>query len=153
MKKVILIVVGKSKEESFLKEEKEYLKRLRNIQLDIIELKAQPTKDKNDDQVIEKITSLSNKTKPPTILLDEKGAQYNSINFSNWLYSKLESNLSAPLVFVIGGAEGHGDTIKQFANESITLSKMTLPHRLARLIFIEQIYRAETIQLQHPYHK
>ena len=153
MKKVILIVSGKSKEEFYLKEEKNYLKKIKNIDLDIIELKPQISKEKNDQQVIDKINSVSNKVKPTTILLDEKGSLLNSTEFSNWLYSKLESNSSIPLILVVGAAEGHGAAIKKFAHGSISLSKMTLPHRLARLMLIEQIYRAETIHLRHPYHK
>lgn len=144
-------MIGKSKEEAFIKNEQDYLKRLKNIQFELVEIKALSSKEKNDEQAISKINTLLNKSTAKVILLDENGRQYNSNEFSSWIYSNLE--VSNNMIFVIGGSEGHGKKIKEYCDHMISLSKMTLPHRVARLMIIEQIYRAETIQNNHPYHK
>jgi 23S rRNA (pseudouridine1915-N3)-methyltransferase len=54
---------------------------------------------------------------------------------------------------VINGAAGPGSELVKKAHVQISLSELTFPHKLARLILIEQLYRAETIQAKHPYHK
>ena len=71
--------------------------------------------------------------------------------FSNWIFNLFET--TDALIFVIGGAEGHGEEIKNQAHASLRLSDFTLPHRMARTLFVEQIYRAETLHIGHPYHK
>ena len=152
MKKVFLLVVGKNKTDSLVKEEQEYLKRLKSFKLGIIELKLLDTKEKNDLQVIEKIKSLSDKNQATVILLEERGKQYTSPELSKYFYHFMEES-PGPIIFIIGGAEGHGEKIKNFTPHHFSLSKLTLPHRFARLILIEQLYRAETIQQGHPYHK
>jgi len=151
MKTIHLIVVGKNKDEALARWEQDYQKRLKNISLEIHELKHFESKEKNDQQVIQKARSISGKQTPEIILLDERGKTYTSEKFSPWLFELIQ--YSSDLFFVIGGAEGHGEEIKKISNKSIRLSDFTLPHRLARTIFVEQIYRAETLSLGHPYHK
>ena len=151
MKSIHLIVVGKNKDEALAQLEKDYQKRLKNISLQIHELKHFDSKEKNDQQVIQKARALSGKQNPEIILLDERGKTLTSEKFSDWLFDLIQ--FQGDLFFVIGGAEGHGDEIKKISTRSIRLSDFTLPHRLARTIFIEQIYRAETLNLGHPYHK
>ena len=152
MKKVFLIVVGKNKTDALVKEEHQYLKRIKAFKLETIELKHFDSKEKNDDQVIQKINSISGSQTPKVILLEETGELQTSTKFSKEVFGFLESS-SGPVIFVIGGAEGHGDEIKKFTRHHLSLSKMTLPHRFARLVLIEQLYRAETINTGHPYHK
>ena len=152
MKKIFLVVVGKNKTDALVKEELEYLKRIKSFKLLILELRLLASKEKNDLQVLEKIKSLCDKNQPTILLLDERGQQYSSESFSNYFFNLLESS-PGPLIFVIGGADGHGDLIKQSTPHHFSLSKFTLPHRFARLILIEQLYRAETIKRSHPYHK
>jgi len=151
MKTIHLIVVGKNKDEALARWEQDYQKRLKNISLEIHELKHFESKEKNDQQVIQKARSISGKQTPEIILLDERGKTYTSEKFSPWLFELIQ--YSSDLFFVIGGAEGHGEEIKKISNKSIRLSDFTLPHRLDRTIFVEQIYRAETLSLGHPYHK
>ena len=55
--------------------------------------------------------------------------------------------------FLLGGANGHGAALKARADERWSLSKLTLPHELARLVLLEQLYRAETLRAGHPYHR
>ena len=84
------------------------------------------------------------------LLLDERGDQYNSITFSEYLNS-MEGSVSH-LVFAIGGPYGFAPTIYQRANAKLALSRLTFSHQLARLIFMEQLYRAFTILKGEPYH-
>ena len=85
------------------------------------------------------------------VVLDEKGKQYSSMEFSNYLAQKMLGGIKR-LVFVVGGPYGFADSVYQRANEKIALSKMTFSHQMVRLIFVEQIYRAMTILKGEPYH-
>ncbi len=82
-----------------------------------------------------------------TILLDETGTQYTSEKFSELLFTQ-----SKNIVFIIGGAYGVADSVKKRANATLALSELVLPHQIARLVLAEQIYRAYTISINHPYH-
>ncbi len=86
------------------------------------------------------------------ILLHEKGTQpAGSVEFSRHLQDLL-SRQSRDLVFVIGGAHGHSQVFLQTADEKLCLSHLTFPHRLARLVLMEQLYRALSIAAGEPYH-
>ena len=82
------------------------------------------------------------------IILDEYGSQFTSKEFSLRL-----NKIAQPITFIIGGAYGLSEEIKNRANLLLSLSNMTMPHILARIILVEQIYRAYTISENHPYHK
>lgn len=84
-------------------------------------------------------------------LLDERGKEYTSREFSKFLSDKMVT-LPGRLVFVVGGPYGFSDKVYSRANSKISLSKMTFPHELVRLFFVEQIYRAYTIMRGEPYH-
>jgi 23S rRNA (pseudouridine1915-N3)-methyltransferase len=85
------------------------------------------------------------------VLLDEKGKQYTSLQFSLQLNSWLLSGKKS-LVFVIGGAYGFTDAVYQRADYKLSMSGFTFPHQLARLIFAEQLYRGFTILRNEKYH-
>lgn len=85
------------------------------------------------------------------ILMDGNGKQFSSKKYSDFIQSKLNSG-KKNLVFVIGGAFGFSDEIKKKANDLISLSTLTFPHQLAKLIFCEQLYRAFTILKGEKYH-
>jgi len=108
-------------------------------------------KDKEAEDVLQKISSLT-LAKPTIILLTEKGREYDSHEFSKWFFKLLDEK-SAPLFFVIAGAEGPGKLLFDEAFQKLSLSKLTFPHRIARLLLVEQFYRAQTINMGHPYHK
>jgi 23S rRNA (pseudouridine1915-N3)-methyltransferase len=84
------------------------------------------------------------------ILLDERGRQATSEQFSEHLQNLL--NQDRTITFVIGGAYGVNPTLRERANELLSLSNMVLPHQLARLFLTEQLYRAWAISVHHPYH-
>ena len=85
------------------------------------------------------------------VLLDEKGAEMRSVEFSMWLQKRMNSGVRR-LCFVIGGPYGFSKTVYDRADESISLSRMTFAHQIIRAIFAEQLYRAFTIIRNEPYH-
>lgn len=85
------------------------------------------------------------------VLLDEKGKEFRSLEYADWLQKRMASGLKK-LCFVIGGAFGFSDKIYERANDKISLSKMTFSHQIVRAIFAEQLYRAFTIINNEPYH-
>ena len=85
------------------------------------------------------------------VLLDERGREYTSREFSEFIQRKA-IEVSRNLVFVVGGPYGFSPAVYAAAHSKISLSKMTFPHELVRLFFVEQIYRAGTIMRGEPYH-
>ena len=85
------------------------------------------------------------------ILLDEKGKQYSSIRFSEFIQKQLNSGVKH-VVFVVGGPYGFSDLLYERSNALLSLSPMTFSHQMVRLFFTEQLYRAFTILKGEPYH-
>ncbi|MCP4675870.1 MAG: 23S rRNA (pseudouridine(1915)-N(3))-methyltransferase RlmH [Deltaproteobacteria bacterium] len=86
------------------------------------------------------------------VALDERGKEYNSAAFADLVESWMNRGVSR-IVFVIGGADGLPDSIVERANLRVALSRMTFPHRLARLFLVEQLYRALCTIRRIPYQK
>lgn len=85
------------------------------------------------------------------VALDEHGKQLDSVSLSKKLESWMRNGRD--VAFIIGGADGLADDIKNSAGILWSLSSLTLPHALVRVILVEQIYRAWTIMNNHPYHR
>ncbi|MBG1233539.1 23S rRNA (pseudouridine(1915)-N(3))-methyltransferase RlmH [Aestuariivirga litoralis] len=85
------------------------------------------------------------------IALDERGKSHTSEAFAAHLRKVIERGND--VVFLIGGPDGHSPGTREKANELLALGQMTWPHRLARIMLLEQIYRSVTIMLNHPYHR
>lgn len=85
------------------------------------------------------------------ILLDSPGKQFSSKEFARFLGEYRDCN-PLPVIFAIGPADGFSDATRRAAQHTISLGKMTLAHELARVVLLEQIYRAFTILKGHPYH-
>jgi 23S rRNA (pseudouridine1915-N3)-methyltransferase len=85
------------------------------------------------------------------VLLDERGKQYTSREFARVLDDW--HNVGQDIVFIIGGPDGVTSEVCERANLQWSLSKLTLPHGLARILFVEQLYRAWSITAGHPYHR
>lgn len=86
------------------------------------------------------------------VALDERGAGLPSAVFADRLQGWIDEGRAA-VTFAIGGADGHPPSVRDGADLVMSLSPMTLPHLLARAVLLEQIYRAITIRLGHPYHR
>ena len=85
------------------------------------------------------------------ILLDERGTEFSSVEFSKWLEKKMIAGIRQ-LVFVIGGPYGFSKMVYDRSDYKISLSQLTFSHQMVRMIFVEQIYRAMTIIKNEPYH-
>lgn len=86
------------------------------------------------------------------VILDERGRQLGSVGFAKWIENQ-ELNSRRCTAFLIGGADGHPPEVRAAADETWSLSAMTLQHELALVVLMEQIYRACTIMRGGPYHR
>jgi len=154
--KIKLIYVGKTGK-SFLQEgEKEYIKRLkRYISFDKIEVpdvKNTKKRSENEIKTLEAKAILKHlKPNDFVILLDEKGKEMSSVEFSTYLQKQFNLG-NRGLVFVIGGPYGFSESLRQRGDAKMSLSKLTFSHQMIRMFFVEQLYRALTIMKGEPYH-
>ena len=86
------------------------------------------------------------------VVLDERGRQLDSLKFAKWL-ERMTLEQPHGVTFVLGGDVGLAEQIRQRADTLLSLSAMTLPHQIARVVLLEQIYRACTLMRNIPYHK
>lgn len=149
---ITLVTIGKIKDKSYLSLVSDYQKRSKPyLKLKIVELEAlsfsDKTKDKAKEFEAERIINYLNKQKDnaAVYLLAERGEIYDSVAFANWL------NKKSPLIFVLGGSLGFSDTLYN-SYPSLSLSPLTFPHELARVVMMEQLYRAATILQKKNYH-
>ena len=85
------------------------------------------------------------------VTLDERGRQLTTSGLAGWLGARMQQG--EDLAFLIGGADGLAPAVLARSNLSLALSKLTLPHALARVLLCEQLYRAHCILVNHPYHR
>ncbi|MGE5708447.1 MAG: 23S rRNA (pseudouridine(1915)-N(3))-methyltransferase RlmH [Bacteroidota bacterium] len=157
---ISLIVVGKLKERFLRDAEEEYRKRLSSYcRLEIIELADEPTIENasmaQEAQIKGKEGARILKSLPEgayTIALAIEGKPLSSEGFSEKL-GGLALAGDSKLAFVIGGSTGLSQDVLKRADFSLSLSKMTFPHQLTRVLLLEQIYRAFRILRHEPYHK
>ena len=145
--KINILTIGRLKEKYLIDAVSEYRKRLKNFcTLEIIELPEQRTIELEGETLLKRISSESFK-----IILDIHGKEISSEEFAKKI-SDLALNGQSNLTFVIGGAFGISEELRQVADFKLSLSKMTFTHQMTRLILIEQIYRAFKIIHNEPYH-
>ena len=155
-----IISVGKIKEDFFKKAIDEYEKRLKAYcRVNFIELKDESEGknlsdkdidiilDKEGKRILEKI-----KERSFIIVLDIKGKSIDSVEFSKKINDIMLDGISS-IDFIIGGSLGISQEVKDKANYSLSFSKFTFPHKLMKVILMEQIYRAFTIINNKTYHK
>lgn len=85
------------------------------------------------------------------VVLDERGARLTSVQLAERCEAWLDDGRD--VAFIVGGADGIDPQLKDTADEAIRLSDMTLPHALARVLLLEQLYRAWSLRHNHPYHR
>ena len=149
-----IICIGKIKEEFIVKGINEYLKRVKPFaNVKIIELKEHTFNDsvKNLKEESKLILNLIAKD-DYLVTLEIEGKQFDSVEFASFISNHFTYN-SKPINFVIGSSDGISQEVKDRSNYKMSISKMTFPHQLMRLILLEQIYRAMMINNNNKYHK
>ena len=86
-------------------------------------------------------------------VFDERGESVTSAQFADLLATEASHGAGAPVAFVIGGADGHSDAVRKRAKKLIAFGKLTIAHRLVRILVLEQLYRAFKIVRGEPYHR
>ena len=158
--KIKIVTVGKLKEKYLKDGIAEYAKRIsRFATVEMIELADEKTPDRASDSENAKILDVEGNRilskigeREFVVVLAIEGKNLSSEEFSKQL-EQASINGSSTLTFVIGGSLGLSNEVKKRANLSVSLGRLTLPHQLMRLVLVEQIYRAFTIQQGSPYHK
>jgi 23S rRNA (pseudouridine1915-N3)-methyltransferase len=117
---------------------------------DFAESQAQTASQRQDEEA--KILAAALSSKAFNLVLDERGKSMASEAFSKLLQRHLDQG-SQDLAFLIGGPDGHSAATRENAGQLLSLGEMTWPHRLVRIMLLEQIYRAVTIMVNHPYHR
>ena len=143
--RLTILAVGKVKERGIREAIDDYIARVaRHFPLGEIELRDAPP--------IELAATLEKKLPAAThvVALDAGGQTMTSEGFARWLDGRM-SRGKGNVAFLIGGADGLPESIRARSDETLSLSAMTLPHRLARLFLVEQLYRAVTILRNEPY--
>jgi len=143
--KIKVAWIGKTKEPAIEALTGEYLKRIsRYAEVAGLALK--------DEAAILSLAGgkQQNKDRLRLVLLDSWGKQFSSEELAEFL-AREQVNAS-PLLFAIGGSDGFSDEARRRAAFMLSLGRMTLPHELARVVLVEQLYRAFTILKRHPYH-
>ncbi|WP_028892946.1 23S rRNA (pseudouridine(1915)-N(3))-methyltransferase RlmH [Tenacibaculum sp. 47A_GOM-205m] len=154
--KIKLIAIGKTDNKQLQQLIDEYQNRLKHyvkFELEIIP-DIKNVKNLSESQQKEKEGELILAKLQPTdqlVLLDDKGKQHTSVEFSKYLQKKMNSGIKQ-LVLVIGGPYGFSEAVYQKSQGKLSLSKMTFSHQMIRLFIVEQIYRGFTILRNEPYH-
>jgi 23S rRNA (pseudouridine1915-N3)-methyltransferase len=134
----------------------EYAKRMpREARIELVEVKPEPrTAGKSVAQIMEAEAGRILAALPPgclRIVLDERGVQMGTRQLAQKMEGWMREGRDA--AFVIGGADGLHDSVKSGAQQLWSLSLLTLPHGLARVVLAEQLYRAHSLLHNHPYHR
>lgn len=154
--KIKLLAIGKTDDKNLNSLIETYQGRLKHyikFDLEIIpdiknvkNLSEKQQKEKEGDLILGKLQSTDQ-----LILLDEKGKDFRSIEFSQYLQKKMNSGIKQ-LVFVIGGPYGFSEAVYKKSMGKVSFSKMTFSHQMIRLFVVEQLYRGFTILKNEPYH-
>ena len=158
--KIKVVTVGKLREKYLKDGIAEYSERIsRFAKLEMIELADEKTPDRASESENQKILEIEGQRilskvgdRDFVIALAIEGRTFSSEEFSKQLEEASIKGFST-LTFIIGGSLGLAQGVKKRANLSVSFGRLTLPHQLMRLVLVEQIYRAFTIQQGSPYHK
>ncbi len=152
--KLRVVAVGKDRSGLFAPAAEEYAQRLeRYLKLEVVEVPearkhagTARAKDEEGEAILARLRDAER-----VVLLDERGTEEASTAFARRVARWLEQGKD--LALVVGGSDGVSDAVRARADEALALSRMTLPHRLARVVLLEQLYRAMTILRGEPYHR
>jgi 23S rRNA (pseudouridine1915-N3)-methyltransferase len=136
--------IGKTKEQAIAALTTEYVKRIQRY------IPTEQHEFKNEAALLD--FAEKEKIRPTLVLMDERGVHLSSLDFSRFI-SKHQDRGTQALMFAIGPADGFSDAARKRAGAMLSLGKMVLAHELARIVLLEQVYRAFTILAGHPYHR
>jgi 23S rRNA (pseudouridine1915-N3)-methyltransferase len=106
----------------------------------------------DEDSLLQGVHQLAGRSAPFLVLLDSQGKQLSSEEIAGLINTSLDNGIQH-LVFAVGGADGWKEDSRKQANLVLSLGRITLAHEIARVVLLEQLYRAFTILKGHPYHK
>jgi Uncharacterized conserved protein len=154
--KICFLVIGKTVEEFLKQGISVYEKRLKNYVP--FEIRTLPELKKTSGLSFDQQKTMEGKVildsivpSDYVVLLDERGKEFTSTDFANFLQKQMLQSTKS-MIFVVGGPYGFSKEVYNRADEKISLSQMTFSHQMVRLIFTEQLYRAMTILRNEPYH-
>ncbi len=155
--KIRLIWPASSADSDFADALNRYVKRIRHFYpLEVTEVAAERGRQSQSDVAIIRAQSARLLAAIPdrgtVVVLDERGQMIDSLKFARW-FERLTIDSPHGISFVVGGDVGLDDSVRQRADKVLSLSAMTLPHQLARVVLVEQIYRACTLMRNIAYHK
>ena len=158
--KLGLLWVGKTRDRNISSAIQGYLKRVaRYVAVDITEIKEAPASDEHSEKEALQKEGRRIREKVPrghqVVVMDPRGEEMSSEEFGRFLERKINSSSSSlkGLTFVIGGHLGLDEEAKAMANHTISMSRMTLTHEMARLLLVEQIYRGLSMARGGQYHR
>jgi 23S rRNA (pseudouridine1915-N3)-methyltransferase len=151
------VFAGSHADREFAEAAERYLNRIKHFYpIEVTDVPPERGRQNQDDATIIRAQSARLIAAIPdrgyTVVLDERGQPLDSLKFAKWL-EKLTMSSPAGVTFVVGGDAGFDETVRKRADKLLSLSAMTLPHQLARVILLEQIYRACTLMRNISYHK
>jgi 23S rRNA (pseudouridine1915-N3)-methyltransferase len=151
--KIKIAWIGKTKGPAIQSLTDEYLKRIsRYVPVEGLALRDEAALLQMCGRApLAKASKTMNPGKLTLALMDSRGKQFSSEEFARFLGDYQDRN-PLPLVFAVGPADGFSEAARSAAQHAISLGAMTLPHELARVVLLEQVYRAFTILKGHPYH-
>jgi len=155
--KLSLIWPASSSEKDFAEAIDRYLKRIRHFYpIEVVEVPAERGRQSQSDLAMMRSQSSRLLAAIPArgtiVVLDERGQMLDSLKFTRWV-ERLTIDSPHGIHFVIGGDVGFDDSVRNRADRLLSLSAMTLPHQIARVVLLEQIYRACTLMRNIRYHK
>jgi 23S rRNA (pseudouridine1915-N3)-methyltransferase len=145
--KITIAWIGKTKEPAIRALTEEYVKRISRY----ASFEGMDLRDESALLAMCGCKALSKAGKSTLVLMDSRGKQFSSEEFAQFL-GEYQGRNPLPLVFAIGPADGFSEAARGAAQHTISFGRMTLAHELARVVLLEQVYRAFTILKGHPYH-
>ena len=140
--KITIAVVGRLKEPYFVAAEAEYTKRLRPY------CTLAVTEAKDEAALVASLPANAH-----VYAFDERGDAITSAELAQLIGAEASHGGGAPVVFAIGGPDGHGDALRSRARRLLAFGRMTIAHRLVRILVLEQLYRGFKILRGEPYHR
>jgi 23S rRNA (pseudouridine1915-N3)-methyltransferase len=154
--KIEIIAMGKMRDRALRDLTDDYLGRLEHyLTVDEIELKASRRTDRDEARGLREEAEAMRDASTDggvTVALDERGKEMTSVEFARQMAEWMRRSVRS-VSFFVGSAHGLDPEFRGECNRRLALSKMTLPHEMARMVLAEQLYRAMTIVRREPYHK